>query len=272
MKKSIPLGIYGNKALDILTAMRLKYFKHAGRTANNTWNSDICNFEQAPDGEISLVINENVWYFRRSSWHSKYTPQARKNFLISRIGKHLNLEIANAARLGKENRIFSINSAFTNFPTELALTWESEADARAYLNKTKCDVGIKMNYYIDFSKENNCTINKLDVVTFGEIKFLLDALIGRKRSGRNVSDEMTKAIIGQKRDPLATEMETVRREEIIRLKEELKNKKNSLSGLKYKERKEMEEALNQKYNKMYDDLDNEYAEKINALTCMAFAG
>ena len=89
-KITIQLGLYTKYSKDILKNVINTYMCSPGGIATYTFNYDICNVEQEPDGEVVLKINTDNWQYSRSSWRSRSRSSniaSMKQFFIGQFVK-----------------------------------------------------------------------------------------------------------------------------------------------------------------------------------------
>lgn len=267
MTRTIPLGIYGQQSLNILEAIRLCKFKRGGRTDQVSWHGELCHFNIAPDGEITLTINQSHYNYCRSSWRCRPSVEDAKQFLISRMNKCLVLEERWLFEMrNNEYRIANSIYKYNGITRELLKQFNDESTLRKYLNIPENKCGFKLpSYQIDYTDKNGIDAHEITEIGFSELKLIIDLLIGRKRAGRNATAEMVNGIIGQKRNPLEIEMETARREEIRRLEEERDNEVSRIHSECRKTIDEFEARIKKDRDDKLALLMQAYSEKIASL-------
>lgn len=211
MIRSIPLGIYSQRGADVLAYFIKHYIPRDRGVAHFTWG-DIIKFEQQPDGEICLQIDTNYWYYHRSSWYSRKTVIDAKNFFVGQLRKYAMIFVNNELR---KNKSLHENETIEDI-------WNSN-----------CTIPLLQHSYysVSFDERNN-------MPAIGDLKSLIEAMLGRKRMVKHITSDQIANIIGIKRNPIETELETARRDEIKRINDTYHNYMRD---------------LNSRYN---DELDN----------------
>ena len=251
MAITIPLGIYSTKSRKFLTWLKNMHFKYENGMGAITWGDDTCNFLQEPDGEIVLKIDKSSW--RRSSWDCRWSTLKSRDYFLSRLMKSYNNAIdvifknLNSDRFCNNRRI----------PLEIRDKLTSLDIARKHMNS----VGCQFYAFEDIADSG--------YITIGELKLLIDVLIGRKRACYHATPEMIASIIGSKRNPLATEMETARREEIQKLNTLFKDKKYALEKERDEKIRIMREETFGHYAKLINDELAKHNEEISRLEKLA---
>lgn len=246
-KITIQLGLYTKYSKDILKNVINTYMCQHGGIASHTFNYYICNVEQEPDGEVVLKINTDNWQYSRSSWRSRSSNIASmKQFFIGQFVKCIkNIIIPNIRY--NNNSLKSIKSDEVE-----SMLWN--IDCHEY-------------HLTPFIVDNNTYSN----VEISELKIMWYVMSGSKQFKRKISNEVFNKIVGHARDPIQTEMEITRRNELIRLKNERDYENSKLYSLEREELREMEARISKKYdqlrlenNKAYDDKIAELQQLVNA--------
>jgi CO dehydrogenase/acetyl-CoA synthase beta subunit len=94
---------------------------------------------------------------------------------------------------------------------------------------------------------------------------------GSKRFKKKISNELFNKIVGHARDPIQTEMEITRRNELCRLINERNNKNSELYRLEREEKRKMENEIENKYERLRKENSKEYDAKIAELEQMVNA-
>jgi len=238
MIRSIPLGIYSQRGADVLTYFIKHYIPRDHGVAHYTWR-DIIKFEQQPDGEICLQIDTNYWHYHRSSWYSRRTVVDAKNFFIGQIRKYAMIFVDNELRKNK--------SLHENEKTEDI--WNSN-----------CTIPLlQHSYYSVLSDDRN------KIPTIGDLKSLIEAMLGRKRMVKHITSDQIVNIIGIKRNPIETEFETARRDEIKRINDTYHNDIGALDSQYYTELKDFKEKLKIKYENLKTKRGQQRASELAAI-------
>ena len=108
----------------------------------------------------------------------------------------------------------------------------------------------------------------LNNVTIGELKLMFKAMRESKNITKNVSDEMFNRVVGIRRDPLQTEMEQARRDEIARLKAEYEQAIYDLNRKESKEKDQAREEITNKYNNFRIELRAKHQKELDNLNNM----
>lgn len=102
-------------------------------------------------------------------------------------------------------------------------------------------------------------------ITVKDIYCLYEQLLNRKSFDKRWGHDMVERIIGAQRDPIMTEMEVARREEVANIETEYADKIKKLDNDRYREIERMREEIAAKYRKLQEDLAAEKANKIREL-------
>lgn len=220
MIRSIPLGIYSQRGANILDHFIKHYIPRGRGVAHFTWG-DIIKFEQQPDGEICLQIDTKYWYYYKSSWNSRKTVVDAKNFFIGQLRKYAMMFVK--AELTKNK------SLHENATTEDI--WNS-----------KCRIPLLQHSYYSVSLDD-----RNNIPTIGDLKSLIEAMLGRKRMVKHITSDQIANIIGIKRNPIETEFETAKRDEIKRINDTYHNDIRALDSQYNAELNDFTEKLRTKY-------------------------
>lgn len=265
----IPLNLFGDKALNILEALRIYKLRSGTRKNHVSWGGELCHFVTTPNGEVCIWINTKQYGYRHSHWSTKSTAEERKQFLISRL-----------YRILVEEEDWMIRMMASQYTREKSLSRYIGITNQLLDNYSKCEPSVFKKYLVnpnngcalrinsytfDYTPDPYSTVQVIDQVEFSELKLIVDTLIGRKRAGKNMSDEEKNKIIGQKRDPLTTELEAARREEFNQLKIAMDNEYKAADKWFTVELKKAEQDLRTKLAEMQVKIAEKYKEKTAAL-------
>lgn len=244
---TIHLGLYTKYSKDILTHIIHTYMYMQGGIATYTYNHNVCMVEQEPDGEVVLKIDTDHWEYTRSSWRCRSSNIVSiKQFFIGQFVK-----------CAKNKLIADIryyNSTIRSIKFEEAVSKLWDINYREYpLNEFVVDD------------------NKYSDITLSELKIMWYAMSGSKQLKKKISNELFNKIVGHARDPIQTEMEITRRNELCKLENERNDKNSELYRLEREERRKMEDEIAKKYahlrlenNKVYDAKIAELEQMVNA--------
>lgn len=176
----------------------------------------IATVERAPSGEVLIRVDVNSYSYRHSKWRELMNDADAMKWIAS-VLKPMALGVRGIAPSG-----YSF--------------WRLNHNHKP----------------IHEWKRNSTEITKeLAGRTIGEVYMVYDFLANRSARCEKAYGEKFKKFLGVERDPIATEQETIRREELAKLEEE---ERQALVNLK-KERDE-------KWSAFYHQLDKELAENI----------
>lgn len=234
---NIPLGIYTIKAKTVLENFIYNYLYNPGSRGVDcySWDETVISFSQAPNGEICLNIKkENDWRIQRSSWRARYNVIIAKKFFIYSIEKACKRII---------KRVYN----------DVKLEWNINC-------KTNLD------YYQRYAYSG---YYKNTHVTVGDLKAIFETMLGRKHMIKKITNEQRETLIGHKRNPIETELEIARLDEIERITDEYNAERQKLD----KERQAEYNTFYAKLDKKYDELKyiakEKYAKKLSELNSMA---
>jgi hypothetical protein len=91
---------------------------------------------------------------------------------------------------------------------------------------------------------------------------------GSKQFKKKISNELFNKIVGHARDPIQTEMEITRRNELCKLINERNDKNSELYRLEREEKRKMEDEIENKYKRLRIENNKEYDAKIAELEQM----
>ena len=252
LDRSIHCEVYSDKAADILTRLRHHLIKNWGswQMERNGWLADIA---RQPNGELTWDIYKTAEgrfrgrYYTRTvyggdSAYAKFKTDARVRDWIC-----FNLKMICMREFEKNGKDvigcrFSIND-------------EQRKKLKKYIsskwNRKNKDVlmAFSGNYH---SPEDDGQIksNTLGDITVAEVYCLYDKLLNRKRLTKLWTKKDLAAIIGEEKDPAATQMEVIRREELAKLEAKHAEDVKKLDADKRAEETQMYDDIAKKYSKL----------------------
>lgn len=219
----------------------LEFFKCMKCALHNCWgsrqmarNADLMDIERNPDNEvvIKLGIDAKDWsYSWRMSTFSKM-PIEKFNSWLAGVLKHLVLKDV------------------------------EDKDKKEVWSRDNSAVARTFNggYYLNNPGEYQFTVK--------EIYFVYETLLNRKRREKHWNDEFVKAMVGEQLDPIATELEVARREEMAKLQSNLKERLDALDKEMYNKIKQMTDKIHTEYYQLKKDATAETENKIKELEDM----
>jgi hypothetical protein len=243
----VHLNLYTEYAQNVLHNFA-QAFLRGGGVSEYSWRDGIAKFERMTDGEVVLrICRTNDWVIRRSSWRTRTTVEQVKQFFIG--------QFFNAIRYNYINGITIPNG---RYPTK---------DERAALYDEIWDVNCS-DYTLGMCPNYTRNYPMLNGVTIGELKLMFKAMRGSKNITKNVSEDMFNRVVGIRRDPLQTEMEQARRDEIAKLKAEYEQAIYDLNRKESKEKDQAREEITNKYNNIRIELKAKHQKELDNLNNM----
>lgn len=233
----VPLNLYTDRAANILKWVSYNILNTDRGVGSCTWIEYVTKFEREPNGQVVIVINDDAWQFRRSSWRTRRDAKSIKQFFRG--------QFMNAIQT-------AIGCTFA--ACRVAAGWKNYDEACAHLWSTKCnDYDI---YSTGHFKPDTC-----GNATYGELKAIFYALGEIKQLKTKCTNEQLENVIGQPRDPFQTEMERLRREELANLEADYNCKVNATYSEQDAEIRKITAEIKDKYTTKRDELAIEYKEK-----------
>jgi hypothetical protein len=246
-KITIHLGFYTKYSKDVLTHFISTYMYRQGGIATYTYLSAVCNVEQEADGEVVLKIDTNNWQYSRSSWRSRASNMvSMKQFFVGQFVKCIKKQLIPDIRY---------------YNNELKSIEFDEVESRLW--NINCHEYTLKSFAIDDNVYSN--------VTLSELKIMWYVMTGSKQFKKKISNELFNKIVGHARDPIQTEMEITRRNELCRLINERNDKNSELYRLEREEKRKMENEIENKYERLRKENSKEYDAKIAELEQMVNA-
>lgn len=246
-KFTIHLGLYTKYSADILTHFINTYMYRQGGIATYTYHHDVCNVEQEADGEIVLKFDTTNWQYSRSSWRSRASNIiSMKQFFVGQFVKCIKKQLIPDIRY---------------YNDELKSITYDEIESRLW--DINCHKYPLKTFVVDD--------NEYSDITIAELKIMWYAMTGSKQFKKKISNELFNKIVGHARDPIQTEMEITRRNELCKLENERNNKNVELYRLEREEKRKMEDEIENKYKLLRIENNKEYDAKIAELQQMVNA-
>jgi hypothetical protein len=244
---TIHLGFYTKYSKDILEHFIKTYMYRQGGIATYTYQYEVCNVEQEPDGEVVLKINTNSWQYTRSSWRSRASNMvSMKQFFVGQFVKCIKKQIIPDIRY---------------YNNELKTIKFDEVESKLW--NINCHEYPLKAFVVDDTVYSDITISDLKIMWY--------AMSGSKQIKKKISNELFNKIIGHARDPIQTEMEITRRNELHKLENERNDKNSELYRLEREERRKMEDEIAKKYEHLRIENNKAYNAKIAELEQMVNA-
>ena len=244
----VHLNLYTDYAQNVLDNFAQAFLRGGRGVSEYSWRDGIAKFERTADGEVVLrICRTNMWIIHRSSWRTRTTVEQVKQFFIG--------QFFNAIRNGYIRGICTPKS-----------THLTEDDVDALYDKI-WDVNCN-DYTLGMCPHFTSRYPMLNNVTIGELKLMFKAMRESKNITKNVSDEMFNRVVGIRRDPLQTEMEQARRDEIARLKTEYEQALYDLNRKESKEKDQAREEITNKYNNFRIELRAKHQKELDNLNNM----
>ena len=233
----VPLNLYTDRAVDILKSVSYRILNTDRGVSSCTWIEYVTKFEREPNGQVVIVIDDDTWQFKRSSWRTRRDAKSIKQFFRGQFMNAIQTAIG-----------------YTFAACRAAAGWKNYDEAYAHLWSTKCnDYDI---YSTGCFKPDTCSN-----ATYGELKAIFYALGEIKQLKTKCTNEQLEKVIGQPRDPFQTEMERLRREELANLEADYHCKVNATYSEQDAEIRKITAEIKDKYRTKRDELYNEYNEK-----------
>ena len=233
----VPLNLYTDRAVDILKGVSYRILNTERGVSSCTWIEYVTKFEREPNGQVVIVIDDNTWQFRRSSWRTRRDAKSIKQFFRGQFMNAIQTAIG-----------------YTFAACRAAAGWKNYDEAYAYLWSTKC------NDY-DIYSTNCFKPDRCGNATYGELKAIFYALGEIKQLKTKCTNDQLENVIGQPRDPFQTEMERLRREELANLEFDYNCKVNATYSEQDAEIRKITAEIKDKYTTKRDELYHEYNEK-----------
>lgn len=243
-KFTIHLGLYTKYSKDVLTHFISTYMYRQGGIATYTYHNRVCYVEQEPDGEVVLKIDTNDWQYTRSSWRSRASNMVSvKQFFVGQFVKCIKKQIIPDIRY---------------YNAELKSITSDEVESKLW--DINCNEYPLKAFVIDD--------NVYSGVMLSELKIMWYVMAGSKQFKKKISNELFNKIVGHARDPIQTEMEITRRNELCKLENERNDKNAELYRLEREERRKMEDEIAKKYEHLRLENNKAYNAKIAELEQM----
>lgn len=223
MSRIIHTDTYTNKSKIILNALKTYMFQEWGSRQQRR-NAGLVKVEVEPNGEIVWNISNQSWDYFRSIYEKKRNDNDVRMWLA---GMLKTMTLREMRRTGINAKQW--NRKNTNFIFDAFDTIDTKTGART---------------------KNNITV--------ADVYCIYEFLMNRKSFKRHWSTDFIKSIIGAGLDPIATELEVARREEVQRLWIQFQDDINKLNNEQYDEIQRSDEAIRDKYTKMKQDLEKAY--------------
>lgn len=203
----IPTGMYADDTAEILKAVQYELcFAHKVAYYFKTRGAPALEIVRAPDGEVcfEVVVGEVGWGKTYRFWN-KYL---RESFYTKQ-------PIASEVKNVKEQIGWQIKNLAKDFLERQIYTLTEEADRERAEKDWNRQSGVNVNKFLK-------KLAKPDInVTIADLYFIYEKLIGRlEKSTRKYDSAVVRRLVGEKRDPITTEAEIARREEVKRIKAE----------------------------------------------------
>lgn len=237
---SIPLGLYTIKAKTVLENFVYNYLytPNTRGVDSFSWDDNVISFSQEPNGEICLNITyKHDWRIHRSSWRTRYNVTAAKKFFIYSIEKA-------CKRIIKQAR------------NDVKLEWNINC-------KTNLD------HYRNYRGYAYTGYYKNTHITMGDLKAIFETMLNRKHMIKKITNEQQETLIGHKRNPLETELEVARLDEIKRITDEYRNERQKLDNERSIEYNDFYTKLDKKYDELKCIAREKYEKKLSELNNMA---
>ena len=259
LDRSIHCEVYSDKAADILTRLRNYLIKNWGswQMERNGWLADIV---RQPNGELTWDIYKTAegrfrdrYYTLEvhsgNSAYAKFKTDARvRDWICFNLKMICMREFENNGKDVIGCR-FSIND-------------EQRKELKKYISskwnrKNKDILKAFSGDYCSPEDDDQIKSNTLGDITVAEVYCLYDKLLNRKHLTKLWTKKDLAAVIGEEKDPAATQMEVIRREELAKLEakhaEDVKKFDNDIRVEErqlYKELDEKYAKLKEKYSKL----------------------
>lgn len=221
---SIPTGMYANDTLKILNAIRAAMKSSFQIQSNFRYNGlHAITFDRAPDNEILLTLKidgkERPWRFwsrfvQNAFYDTATGPLASESkAVLDKFSMNLKL-LARGLAINDMNAKGKLNRG------DDWATWNDRVNK--YFKKHIWHRNGGLNVKKFWSREFITMTGIEDVkVTIGDLYFIYEKLTGRLgKSMKHYDDAVVRRLVGMPRDPISTELERARREEIARIYEE----------------------------------------------------
>ena len=218
----------------------LEFFNRMKRALQNCWgsrqmarNADWMNIERNPDNEVVIKLGIDAQNWRYSWVMSTFSkmPVEKFNSWLAGVLKHLVLKDV-----------------------------EREDKKIWFRDNTEAAYAFNGGYSDSEQHKHQCTVK--------EIYFVYETLLNRKRREKHWNDEFVKAMVGEQLDPIATELEVTRREEMAKLQSNLKERLDALDQEMYNKIKQMTDKIRAEYSQLKKDATVETENKIKELEDM----
>lgn len=188
-RRIIHTGFYSTEMKNLLDW----FFSYLTNCTNTYENGKVAAVERAPDGEVLISLAHHDGRY----WTTVYAKKHTDALILDWIAWML-----------KNIACQHIQECWRDYTTT---------------NDKK--LGIKLAKKALWTRDNDGVVipvltTDTDYVSVSDIYFIYESFKGRKNIERKYSNKLIKKWRGEKRDPLATEMEMARREEVERINKE----------------------------------------------------
>lgn len=239
--KEIHTGLYSEKAfkfLEHMLASQLRFRKCGQIRAQFA----AINIERAPDNEVILTQDpDNRYYYGNSIWRKPNNEALKWLAIYIKEFTRNSVEIHEDGKDGDDSKEITWARDNTREKVKLVI------DTSSY---SVCDKDI-------FKGKKSSSLN----VKVGDIYFIYDKFMSRKDLDKKYDTDMIDSYVGQPSDPITTEMEIAKRQDIKALKDKLEQDLNSLD----REEGEKQDELRVEWRKKAAAVEAEYSAKCKAL-------
>jgi hypothetical protein len=229
MSRVIHTDTYTEDTAKILNAVRI-YMKTFWGSTQMRRNAEIATVEVQPNGEVTWTVNDSSWYAYHKSFYNDRNDARVREWLACTM----------------------------KTITYRMLKMDGVQPSKAWKRSNKHDI-------LHFKIPTNVVGEyKFEDVPVSDIYCLFDMLLGRKTVAKRWGKK-AKAMAGQERDAVATELEVARREEVANLRKKYDEDDTRLTNEKYAAIDEATKRIREEYAKKAAELKAAYLQSVKEL-------
>lgn len=213
LRRTIHTDLYTEKAAEILERARL-FIRCRWGSTQMVRNAKLAQVEAQPNGEFTW----NVYNEARNGWRSVY------------YGNSTYASRGADSKVREWICMILKEICFRQFRQSVNGVKPTAKQVHAMWNRKNDTPVTLMSENINDPDAEKVYANKFGPITVAQIYCVYEKLLNRKRFEKAYSDEIKKLIIGQERDPAATQLELIKREELQKLEQRKAEAKRKLEN------------------------------------------
>lgn len=244
LKRTIHTDLYTDKAAEILERARLFMRCRWGSTQMQR-NALLAKVEAQPNGEFTWNVYAEAHKGWRTIYYGNSTYSSRGS--DSKVREWLCMVLKEIC--------------FRQFKWSVNDVTPTAKEIHAMWNRKNKTIITSMSDNMKDPDTETTYINKLGPITVAEIYCVYEKLLNRKRFEKAYSKEMKALIVGQERDPAATQLELIKREELQKLEQRKADAKRKLEADRENALSEARAKVIAEYKLLELDMQKSFAEE-----------